>query len=117
LALHDHGINAPAVDPLLTVIAGAVLGIGVGIACCAPARARLRMAIRTQVRAMKHRAVTFAARIGNRTHHLAEPSNELAQRIRLAARAGLSEARRHLAVVREPSRERLAGVEGLAECP
>jgi len=91
LLRRDHAACGTSITPVFMLVAGAAVAIGVGMACCASARSRLR------------------------TFLLTEPSAELAKRIRLATRAGVREARRQFVVVREPSRERLAGVEGLAE--
>lgn len=115
MAHRDNFFGGPAVGPVLGLIAGAAIGFCAGVACCPAARTSLPGGIRARAAALKRGAATFASRLSDRTVYLREPSADLAARLRMAARAGVREARRHLVVVREPSRENLAGVEGLAE--
>jgi hypothetical protein len=115
LVHRDSFFGGLAVAPVFGMVAGAAVGFCAGVACCPLARTSLRSGIKAQAAALKRGAAAFASRVSNRTVYLREPSADLAARLRMAARAGVREARRHLVVVREPSRENLAGVEGLAE--
>ena len=85
-------------------LAGMAVGVGMGMLFAPKEGAAIRRDIRTGAKRLRHEA-----------NELSEHGAEFASRLRTAAREGVREARRHIAVNNAPRRSDLAGVAGLAE--